>query len=132
MKGFKQPHSFIDMALSQLQFVEVSADSVLSGVQEDYNTFLSHKEDYMGCFDTVTTTCPLCGFVMEFQSKAGNCNLERYSTRQVPIEIAADLAGASKVCKNCGATVHLLFNLPKIVPMSTCTTAKDISGLDDK
>ena len=86
----------------------------------------------MGCFDTVTTTCPLCGFAMEFQSKAGNCNLERYNSLEVPIEIATDLAGVSKVCENCEATVHLLSTLPKIVPMSTCATAKDIGGLDDK
>ena len=63
----------------------------------------------MGCFDTVYAQCPKCDHQISFQSKAGNCNLVGYPLYSVPVEIAADLHGASKACENCGTEVDILY-----------------------
>lgn len=61
----------------------------------------------MGMFDYVFTTCPSCGAKIEFQSKAGQCALNSYSTDSLPVEIAADLLDEISAC-SCGAEVQLV------------------------
>ena len=83
----------------------------------------------MGCFDTVFVKCPLCGFTIEFQSKAGCCKLERYSMREVPIEVALDLAETSKQCHNCESIVTLSCELPKTVLVRAHACAKSANDV---
>ena len=59
----------------------------------------------MGMFDIVYVECPECSRMIEFQSKAGNCNLDRFTKRDVPPVIAIDLDGESELCK-CGHLVQ--------------------------
>lgn len=55
----------------------------------------------MGMFDSVRASCK-CGGIIEFQSKAGKCELKDYPIDAVPAEIARDLKGQSEVCPECG------------------------------
>ena len=68
----------------------------------------------MGMYDSLFVKCP-CGKEIEFQSKAGDCWLIRYTIFDAPPKVAADLAGKSKQC-DCGRTVDL-WTQPIIVPM---------------
>jgi hypothetical protein len=71
----------------------------------------------MGMFDSVFVECPNCGDLVEFQSKAGRCNLDRYSIKSVPLIIAEDLAGEITQCK-CGELLEInTENLPQRVKM---------------
>ena len=60
----------------------------------------------MGMFDSVFAACPKCGKEVEFQSKAGDCTLKRYSASSVPPEIAQDIAGDTQACE-CGYVLRL-------------------------
>ena len=55
----------------------------------------------MGMFDSVIAACPKCKEPLEFQSKAGECRLRRYSVNSVPVEIAGSLDGDLHKCE-CG------------------------------
>lgn len=65
----------------------------------------------MGMFDSVIARCPKCGKDVEFQSKAGECSLKRYSTASVPPEVAQDINGDVQSCR-CGETVKLVTSRP--------------------
>ncbi len=56
----------------------------------------------MGMFDRVWVTCPQCDENVEFQSKAGICELENYDHTSVPPCIAESLYYKSEFCKQCG------------------------------
>ncbi len=43
----------------------------------------------MSNFDSVWTKCPVCSQEVEFQSKAGSCELRSYRTSSVPEVIAS-------------------------------------------
>lgn len=60
----------------------------------------------MGMFDSVYVECPKCGKEVEFQSKAGDCELKRFHPDSVPPEVAVDLSGDSQQCE-CGTTITL-------------------------
>jgi len=60
----------------------------------------------MGCFDSVIAVCPECGANVEFQSKAGECDLRTYKVTSVPVVIAIDLDGTSRRC-TCGEFVTI-------------------------
>lgn len=45
----------------------------------------------MGMFDSVFVPCPICKKLIEFQSKAGECNLKKYHYTSVPANIAMDI-----------------------------------------
>lgn len=62
----------------------------------------------MGVFDSVLCRCPNCDAEIEFQSKAGKCDMTTYSLRSVPIEIAVDLENTLESCSNCGKTYRIL------------------------
>lgn len=73
----------------------------------------------MGMFDSVIARCPQCGEAVEFQSKAGDCQLLEYSSQAVPAEIAVSLDGCHATCHACGYMVTLRLREPvKSVPMS--------------
>ena len=61
----------------------------------------------MGCYDTLRVRCPKCASPIDFQTKAGDCRLERYSVRNVPPNIAGALDGESGACDACGHVVQL-------------------------
>ncbi len=65
----------------------------------------------MGMFDSVYATCPHCDERVEFQSKAGVCELKRYHMDSVPPEIARDIDGDTEACK-CGSNVTLKLARP--------------------
>jgi len=56
----------------------------------------------MGMFDRVICNCPNCGEEVEFQSKVGDCLLNRFTLDRVPMNIAMDINGSSVTCDNCG------------------------------
>lgn len=56
----------------------------------------------MGMYDYVRVKCPKCDNSIEFQSKAGPCNLTGYSVHCVPVAVAWSLNGQSQVCDICG------------------------------
>ncbi len=58
----------------------------------------------MGCFDSVVFDClnPECKGHIQFQSKAGDCDLTVYFQPQVPVDIALDVDGDSTQCDKCG------------------------------
>lgn len=74
----------------------------------------------MGMFDSVHTRCPSCSARLEFQSKAGECMCKDFDVDEVPVSIAEDLNGESKLCR-CGALVVLRFpkSAPRFVSMKT-------------
>jgi len=61
----------------------------------------------MGMFDRVWADCPKCGAKVEFQSKAGKCELIDYDMDSVPPEIARDINADAENCE-CGYTVKLM------------------------
>lgn len=65
----------------------------------------------MGCYDSVTVPCPNCKCIVEFRSKARNCNFELYPIDKVPASIAEDLDGSQECCRDCKTIVTL--SLPK-------------------
>lgn len=66
----------------------------------------------MGMFDSVYVKCPECKEQVEFQSKAGHCNLDSFnSASDLPAVIAADLEGESRQCQGCGDMVDFPFRV---------------------
>lgn len=66
----------------------------------------------MGMFDSVYATCPKCNKEVEFQSKAGECLLNRYSVDSVPPEIARSIDGDSEACEKCGEVLTIKITAP--------------------
>lgn len=61
----------------------------------------------MGMFDTVVGRCPKCQEAVDFQSKAGECTMERYYHTSVPPEIASDIDQDIESCPKCGFLVRI-------------------------
>ena len=61
----------------------------------------------MGMFDELVVHCPLCGEIITFQSKAGECILATYDIQDIPPRIAGDLDGKYEHCENCESKVSL-------------------------
>jgi phage FluMu protein Com len=77
-------------------------------VSDGNNKRMGEKEvEVMGMFDSVFVSCPNCGHVVEFQSKAGACNLSAYTVDNVPLKILADIDGESKVCPKCQHVIRV-------------------------
>ena len=68
----------------------------------------------MGMFDSVMVPC-LCGTELEFQSKAGECCLEKYRIGDAPTVILADLIGDQQTCPQCGKIILLEGHVELIV-----------------
>lgn len=75
----------------------------------------------MGMFDSVVCKCRNkdCEAEIEFQSKAGICDLNRYSIDEVPLSVAEDIDGQTEVCKKCQfeTTIYLPLSIPKFLQM---------------
>lgn len=56
----------------------------------------------MGMFDSFFFHCQNCGAVIEEQSKAGPCRLNRYTLLAINPAVAADLHGTNGKCCACG------------------------------
>lgn len=56
----------------------------------------------MGCFDTVIVRCPHCKEKTELQTKAGLCELKRYTINNCPPEILPWLTDEPIECEHCG------------------------------
>jgi len=63
-------------------------------------------------FDSVMVTCPKCGKLTEFQSKAGHKELLTYEESHVPTAIAADLSGKQDKCDECGTLITCQSSIP--------------------
>jgi len=65
----------------------------------------------MGMFDYVKISCPRCGRVNIFQSKAGPCSLNKYTLARAPLAVVADLQEDGKrgdlKCVDCGVQFEL-------------------------
>ncbi len=63
----------------------------------------------MGCFDSVYFGCPdrQCIGLVEFQSKAGGCDLEVFQPECVPLSIAGDIEGDVEMCPECGTSLKV-------------------------
>jgi len=59
----------------------------------------------MGLFDSVYIECKYCGEEVEFQSKAGECDMSQFTSQNVPLAIVIDLDGSSVFCKNCNEVI---------------------------
>lgn len=71
----------------------------------------------MGMYDSVVVNCPDCGKIVEFQSKAGKCEMETYSISSVPTEIALDLDMKKETCSSCGKQIELFSGANKFTSM---------------
>ena len=56
----------------------------------------------MGMFDSFFFHCQKCGAVIEEQSKAGPCGLNRYTILNMHPAVAGDLHGRKGKCRKCG------------------------------
>lgn len=63
----------------------------------------------MGMFDSVHVRCPRCQSEVEFQSKAGACDLRDFTleTAIQDLEVLADVSRKEKICGGCGSTVGI-------------------------
>ena len=61
----------------------------------------------MGMFDRVMVDCPNCGDRVELQSKAGNCNLDKYTLETAPVQILVDIMNIPEHC-DCGAWLAVI------------------------
>lgn len=66
----------------------------------------------MGLYDSVRAACPVCNKGVEFQTKAGACQLKTYPPYRVPPELALDLNGQVEACSACGSEVVLILAVP--------------------
>jgi uncharacterized Zn finger protein len=71
----------------------------------------------MGSFDSVVARCPNCNEEVEFQSKAGRCNMRIFNPGEVPYGIAADLDRTEERCRSCGYVVKLRTPMANTVRM---------------
>ena len=68
----------------------------------------------MGCFNYVHVDCPSCGEIVEFQSKSGSCELERYHISDLPVIELEGIIGRIEACPYCGSVV--MINYPDHIP----------------
>ena len=79
----------------------------------------------MGLYDSVLVKCPQCQNEVEFQSKAGECQLNLYHIDSVPIAIASSLNNKMEECEECGCTITFRCNLPSVVSCEIGWNKKD-------
>lgn len=86
----------------------------------------------MGLFDSVYVDCPHCGKPVEFQSKEGECYLNRYSLDTAPTEILRDVMNWPNHCEGCDSWFALIDpeHPPGPPPRPTLRTAK-VTAPDD-
>lgn len=62
----------------------------------------------MGLFDSVDIECPVCGKTIEFQSKAGDCDMTIYSLDDAPDSILFDIMNDPIYHMACGHWITLI------------------------
>ena len=62
----------------------------------------------MGLFDTVFTSCGVCGNRLEFQSKGGACCMKEYNLYFAPPEVLGGIHGDVEICSKCGAKYQVI------------------------
>lgn len=62
----------------------------------------------MGMFDSVMVPCPACGKLMDFQSKAWDCDMLTFQLENAPPEILMDIMNEPKFHQACGQWVALV------------------------
>ena len=68
----------------------------------------------MGLFDIIFVKCPSCEEILEFQSKGGECVLEKYTEKNVPWEVVLPVVGNIIKCPKCSKKIKLkIENLPQ-------------------
>ena len=78
----------------------------------------------MGMYDSVFAPCPCCNQELEWQTKAGDCNLDSYSPEAVPLDVAKGVNGDIRTCSYCGVRVTIL------IPRYADTIKMDIVTCD--
>ena len=68
----------------------------------------------MGMFDAVWVPCPNCGKPMEWQTKAGACNMDSYTLETAYPELLTDIMNDARYHETCGQWVALVD--PKFPP----------------
>ncbi len=68
----------------------------------------------MGCYDTVHFRCPVCDEPLEFQTKAGDCELSEYRSHSVPLAIADCMSEATVSCTACVAKIRFRVNQRRV------------------
>ena len=71
----------------------------------------------MGIYDSVWARCPSCNARIDFQSKAGRCELTNYISDSVPPAIAAAIDGDKRQCE-CGVIVVIGQHNPARIRMT--------------
>ena len=73
----------------------------------------------MGMFDSLSVKCPACGENIQFQTKAGPCELANFHPSHVPVVVAHDLDGRVEQCHGCQqyVTVRIPGGVPNTVAM---------------
>jgi len=72
----------------------------------------------MGMFDSLYVSCKKCDNQIEFQSKVGECNLEKYTIANVPPEIAIDLNGQIQTCEKCDYPNKLIVQVATFIQIT--------------
>lgn len=57
----------------------------------------------MGCFDWITFRCPDCGSELDAQSKSGDCLLNSYDHKEVPVSVSLDANRHAPYRCECGS-----------------------------
>jgi hypothetical protein len=83
-------------------------------------------EDIMGMFDSLLVECT-CGRTVEFQSKAGDCALHRFSLSDCAPAVAGSLIGESRACE-CGRKVKLYGHVMLAAEISGATVIERAAG----
>jgi len=77
----------------------------------------------MSMFDSIVFDCNECGKEVDFQTKDGRCNLDRFSLNAVPRQIAVEINNLHCKC-NCGVIYKLTTNHKKQSNISDCVVMK--------
>jgi len=68
----------------------------------------------MGMFDRIFVKCPNCKEILEFQSKGGECMLDKFTEKNVPWNVILPVDGEVVKCPKCSKNIKLkIENLPR-------------------
>ena len=58
-------------------------------------------------YDCVLVKCPVCGSIIDFQSKSGDCFLKEYTLENCPDDVMRDVNRHSPEECECGAVIEI-------------------------
>ena len=73
----------------------------------------------MEMYDSVWVPCTKCNKLVEFQSKAGLCQLSNYNLSNAPADVLGDLAGDVGCCQKCGERFRIGVSISAWVESNT-------------